>query len=216
MARYSMDRKALREDAYRDTMFRVVDWAYRQRKWLIGSGVAVVVVVVGGYGYYYQRQAALQAESAAFYAVEQRAAAATGEARAAYEDFLAQYPDSRLAAVAWMNLARIAWKQDDAPAARAAYEAVLAHGSAPAALRDLAHIGLAKLAESAGDYAASAGHYAAVSDQPYASLKAFNLGQLAAARDDAAEARRQFEKVAQEQGEAPLAEWARQHLDYQR
>lgn len=220
MAR-NIDRKALKEDAFQDTMFWMIDWVHQRRKWFIGGGVTLLVVVAAGVGTYQYRQSQLREQTARFYQAERAArqpelsdAEAVQKARDGYEKFIADYPDSHLTPVAWMHVARLAWRQDDAEGARSAYEAVLGHSATTAAQRDLAHVGLAKLAESQGNLDVSAEQYGAVTDAHYEELKALSLGRIASARNQAEEARRYFEEAARAAPGSMLGEWARQNLDY--
>ncbi|HEX9844505.1 MAG TPA: tetratricopeptide repeat protein [bacterium] len=216
-----IDRKTLKEDAFRDTMFWMIDWVYQRRLWFIAGVSAVLVVAVAGFGYYTYRQSRVKAETGRFYQAERSGsspdlseAERQSRARKAYEAFLAEYPSSHLAPVAWMHVARLAWKQGDVEAARKAFQAVLAHGDAPPSQRDLARVGLATLDESQGDLAASAEQYKAIPDHPYQELKALSLGRIASARHQNEEARQYFEKAARAAPGSVLAEWARQNLDY--
>lgn len=220
MARH-LDRKTLKEDAFRDSMFWALDWVWQRRMWFISGAVTIVLLVVGGFGYYYYHRSVLREQSRQFYEAERATAnpelkpeERTNRARKTYEEFIARYPDSALAPVAWMHVARLAWQQNDAGAARKAYEAVLAHPAASEAQRDLAHIGLAKLDESQGKLEASAEQYQAVKGSAYEELKALSLGRIASARNQNEEAHQYFEKAARAGAGSPLADWARQNLDY--
>jgi predicted negative regulator of RcsB-dependent stress response len=220
MAR-DFDRKALKEDVFQDTLFRVVDWVYQRRRWFIGGISAVLVLVAGGVGYYQWNSSRVQAQFARFYQAERTAveaepddAARLAKARAAFEGFLAEHPRSRLAPVAWMHVARLAWEQQEYAAAREAYTAALNHAAASPVQRDLARIGLAKVAEAQGELEASAEQLRAVSDTAFKDLRALNLGRIALARQQPQEAREHFEQVARGATGSILAEWARQNLDY--
>jgi predicted negative regulator of RcsB-dependent stress response len=215
-----IDRKSLKEDAFRDTMFWMIDWVYQRRVWFIAGASAVVLLVAAGFGYYTWHRSRLQAEAEGFYRAERAAAdPALSEAerqtkgRKAYEDYVAAQPSSFLAPVAWMHVARIAWKQGDAQGARKAFQAVLDSSAAGGPLRDLAHVGLATVAEASGDLAGAEEQYKAVSDHPYEELKAFSLGRVASEQQRSEEARKWFDKAAHAT-DGSLAEWARQNLDY--
>lgn len=216
-----IDRKTLKEDAFRDTMFWMIDWAYQRRLWFGAGLAAVLVVAAAGAGYYYYRQSRTYAETERFYQAERSGAnpnlsesESLSRVRKGYEAFIAGYPASPLTPVAWMHLARLAWRQGDAEGARKAFQAVLAHSQTTAPQRDLARIGLATLDESKGDLAASTALYKAVSDRPYEELKALSLGRIASAQKQNEEARQYFEQAARAAPGSVLAEWARQNLDY--
>jgi predicted negative regulator of RcsB-dependent stress response len=214
-------RKSLKEDPFRDTMFWLVDWVYQRRVWFISGGTIVVVVLAGGFGYYYYHRAQLRAQSEQFYQAERIQADPTldtaqrrARARQHYESFVASHPSSRLAPVAWMHIAALAWSQNDAATARKAYQAVLAHSESTTEQRDLAHMGLATLDESKGDFAAAAAQYKAVSDGPYEELKSLSLGRVASAEHQDQQARQFYEKAARVAPGSPLGQWARENLDY--
>ncbi len=216
-----IDRKALKEDAFRDSMFWTIDWVYQRRQWFIAGVSGVLLVAAAGFGYYYYHRAQLRAQAEQFYQAERSASnpelsdtERQARARKAYDEFLATYPSSRLAPVAWMHLARQAWQTGDLDAARKAFLAVLAHSQTAPAQRDLAHIGLGKLEESQGNLAAAAEQYKAVSEAAFGDLKELSLGRIAAAQQQPEEARQHFEKAARAAPGSQLAEWARQNLDY--
>jgi predicted negative regulator of RcsB-dependent stress response len=217
-----IDRKALKEDAFRDTMFWLVDWVYQRRTWFIAGGTALVIVVAAGLGGYTYWQSQRRAQSEQFYEAERLLSAPNlpenerdARARKAYEAFTATYPSSRLAPVAWLHIAALAWGQNDLDAARKAYQAVLAGNEAAPTQRDLAHIGLAQLDEAKGDLAGATAEYKAVADSPYGELKALSLGRVAEAQHNGEAARQYFEQAARAEPGSPLGEWARQNLDYQ-
>jgi len=219
---HRIDRKALKEDAFQDTMFWLVDWAYQRRVLLIAIGTAVVLLVAAGFGGYYYWQAQRRAASAQFYQAEHALANQKLDqkdrlayARKAYEAFVAEHPSSSLAPVAWMHIAALAWQQEDQNAARKAYGEVLSHGDSTQTQRDLAHIGLAKLDEAQGKLDAATKEYEAVSDGTFDELKSLSLGRVAAAEHKDDQARQYFEKAARATSGSALAEWARQNLDYQ-
>lgn len=221
MAR-DIDRKALKEDAFRDTAFWLIDWAYQRRAILIAAGTVVLLAVAGGAGYYYYRESMLTQQSERFHEAERAGMApadlsadeSQARVRKAFEGFVAQYPDSPLAPPAWMNVARLAWKASDRDAARAAFQHVRDHPEASPALRNLAQIGLAKLDEAEGRLDQAAAEYQGVSDGIFDELKALSLGRVAALQDKNEEARQYFEKAARGTDGTALAEWARQQLDY--
>lgn len=218
---HRITRKTMKEDAFRDTMFWLVDWAYKQRVWLISAGVALLVVVAAGSGWYYYHRTRLQAETERFYEAERLAGQShlnetqrADKGRKAFESFVKDYPSSDLTPVAWMHIAALAWEQKDLPAVRKAYTAVLSDSQSSSTQRDLAHLGLAKLDEQQGHLKEATKEYQAVSDGPYAELKALNLGRVAAAEHENAQARQYFQQAAQAAAGSPLSEWARQNLDY--
>jgi predicted negative regulator of RcsB-dependent stress response len=216
-----ISRKALKEDAFRDSMFWALDWAYQRRRTFIVLGSALLAVIVAGAGYLAYDRSQRRAQSERFYHIERgpeqaglSAEERQARARKGFEAFAAEFPGSHLAPVAWMHVAGIAWEQGDLDGAGQAFRAVLAHGASNPALRDLAHIGLGKLDEAQGRLDAAAAQYEAVSDAPFDELKALSLGRVAAARQQDEEARRHFEKAARAGSGSILAEWARQNLDY--
>lgn len=214
-------RKAMKDDAFRDTIFWLIDWAYKQRIWLISGGVALLVAVAAGLGMYYYHEAGLRTETERFYEAERTAGRPdandtqrAAQGRKAFEAFVKDYPSSDLASVAWMHIAALAWEQKDYGAVRKAYQAVLSDSDSSSAQRDLAHLGLAKLDEQQGHLKEAVKEYKAVSDGPYQELKAFNLGRVAAAEHEDAQARQYFQQAAQAAPGSPLAEWAQQNLTY--
>lgn len=221
MARDHIDRKTLKHDAFRDSMFHLIHRLYTYRMWIIAGVSFVVLVAVAGGGYYYWQRYQSRTEAQAFYHAEQRytddqlaRTERLQQSERAFRQFLDDYPDATLAPSAWMYLAQIHWEQNEPDAARKAFEAVLKHPEATPALRDVARIGLATVAEAGGDLEQAATYIREVSDKPYEALKAYNLGRLAARQDQLEEARQQFEKVARAQPSSALNEWARQALDY--
>lgn len=216
-----IDRKSLKEDPFRDTAFWLIDWVYQRRVWFITLIATVLVVLIAGFGYYFHRRAVQSEQGAEIYRAERAASdpqlseqERQNKAREAYEAFIAKFPDGSLAPVAWMHLAGIAWRQKDVEGARTAFQAVLTHANSSPAQRDLARLGVANLEEAGGNLEASEALYRAVSDQPYAALKAYSLGRIAMQRNQSEEARRQLEKVARGDPGSELAQWARQTLDY--
>jgi predicted negative regulator of RcsB-dependent stress response len=216
-----LDRKTLKEDAFRDWMFWALDWVYQRRRWFIAGGSALLLVVAAGAGYYYYHRAQVREQTERFYQAERSAtnpelepAERSARARKSYEAFATEFPASPLAPVAWMHVAQLAWEQGDVDAARKAYQAVLARGGVGAPQQDLARIGLAKLDESQGNLAGAAEQVRAVSDTPYEELKALSLGRIASAQQQNAEARQFYEKAARSTSGSELGEWARQNLDY--
>jgi len=220
MARH-IDRKALREDAFRDSAFWLIDWVYQRRVPFIVLGAVIVLGVAGGTGYYFYRDANLKKQAALFHEAERAGAGgdlsaeeAQATVRKAFGEFLARYPDGPLAPMAWMNVARLAWKAGDPDGARAAFEHVREHPEASPAQRDLAQIGLAQLDEAQGHLDQAAAEYQGVSDTIFSELKALSLGRVAALQNKTEEARQHFEKAARSTDGTELAQWARQELDY--
>ena len=221
MARNKLNRKALKEDVYQDTMFWAIEWMY-QRRVLLGSLVTVVVVgVTAGFAYYFYQRFVDRELAGKFYQAEriERGPDLTEDQikksiREGYQAFLKEYPQAKLAPVAWLNLARFAWEEKDPKTAREAFQSVLDHSKSTSAQQDIAHLGIAKIEESQGELDASASNYNLLPDQPYEELKAYNLGRIASIRNQSDEARIQFEKAARNSLDSSLARWARERLDY--
>ncbi len=215
MAKYSMDKKELRHDTVRESMWSLVDLATRYRRWVISGAVGLVacVALIFAYYGYAQKVAAEQAER--FYLAEKamndtklpnekRKAAATAELKA----YLEAYPDSRLSPFAWMFLAQIYWDDKNYAEASKAFGEVLNHGQAADFTRHLALIGKAKLEESEGRLADSEARYRSLPDAKFADLKAYNLGRIAAASNRNEEAKTHFQSVISHYPPSRLAKWA--------
>jgi len=220
MVKHDVSRKELKEDAIRDSMFWMIQWAYNHRKWIIS---AVVVVLAGGgtaLGFTLYRQNMVRDEAAAFHVAEQRIGATKDmqerfvEGRKAYQEFLKAHPDGILAPEALMMLGRVAHEDGKYEEAMGYLERVLNHASSSQELRNIARIGLSALAEIQGQLD-KAGEYASgLPESQYAALKAYTLGRLALERKDIKEARRNFDEVAKALPPTILNDWARQMLDY--
>jgi cytochrome c-type biogenesis protein CcmH/NrfG len=215
MARYSIDIKTLRHDAFRDKFFEWADVAYRHRYWAIGVVAALVVITASTFAFFgYQRYAA-QRQADDFYAAEKALNAPSAEgtesiqtAKNALQDFLAKYPDGSLSPYAWMYLAEIHWAEKELSKAKEAFRRARESDRATALTRQLATIGEAKLNEAEGSFSAAVRLFESLPDQPYGDLKAFHLGRLAAIAQSPAEAKKQFEKVLGEHPRSGLAAWA--------
>lgn len=221
MARQRFNRKALKEDVVQDTLFSLIDWAHHHRKWIITGVSTVLLIGVGIYGYLYYHESSILQQSNRFSEIEQDSTkkGLTPEqqedrARARYQAFIAEYPQGALTPLAWLRLAGMAWEKKDLPQVQKAFQSVLDISTASSPQKDRAHLGLALLAERKGDLEAAEGHLKALSDQPYADLKAYHLGRIAQARKKPDEARQHFEKVSKSDPGSTLGEWARQNLDY--
>lgn len=216
-----IDRKALKEDAFRNTAFWMIDWVYQRRAIFITAALVLVVGFGSAIGYYQYRQSALETQSLQFHEAERAGVGADlsetesqTRVRAAFQDFLAKHPDSPLAPAAWMHVARLAWKASDTNGARAAFHQVREHSESSVALRNLAIIGLATLDEAQGELDQAAEKYRSVKDGVYDQLKALSLGRVASLQNKPEEARRLFEEAARGTEDSQLSEWARQQLDY--
>lgn len=221
MAKYTLDKKTLRQDIIREKMIALVELAHRNRKSIIAGSIALVALVgvIFAHGWYQGRIANEQAEK--FYAVEKIMADTTlpdRERRTAttkvLKDFLAAYPDARLSPYAWMYLAQIYWAEEKIEQARQAFKKAQAHGSATVFTRQLAMIGEAKLDETGKKFKQSAARYAKLPDKPYSDLKAYNLGRLAAANQRPKEAREHFKKVVNQFPPSRLAQWAHEAMSF--
>lgn len=243
MARNKLSRKALKEDVIQDVLFDLIDWAHRRQTWLISIAAAVLVTAAAGYGIFWYQDSRERQQASSFFEIEsalqsdQSASAGQAEpgqedaknaenaenangsraeqAIAGYRKFIAQFPDGGLTPVAWLHLGRLFWEQAELKEALAAYRSALLHEKSSLSQQDMARLGLARLAEREGNLEVSAEYFRALSDQPYAELKAFHLGRIAQARKFSEEARTQFEKASHGEPGSVLAEWARQNLDYQ-
>ena len=221
MARERFKRKSLKEDTVQDSLFWLIDWGFRRRAWLIAGVTAVLIVAAAGFGYFQFSESRTKKEAGRYAEIDQDdgktqlpPAEREERSRARYEAFIADYPNSALTPPAWMNLARIAWDKGNPIAARKAFQAVLDHARSTLPQKDLAVLGLARLAEKNGELTKAEGYFNSLSEPAYGDLKAYHLGRIAAARKDTKIARQHFEKVSRGQPGSTLAEWARQNLDF--
>ncbi|MBI4084087.1 MAG: tetratricopeptide repeat protein [Candidatus Lambdaproteobacteria bacterium] len=221
MAREHIDRKTLKEDAFRDVMFDLADVAYRHRKTIAAlvAGLVVIALTIGGYFLYVRYRAEKLAER--FYAAESVLTDAKGdgtvdnvEARKAFQAIADDFPRARLGAVAQLFVARLAWELQDPTAAEAALKSALAHKGGDAGLRAMANLGLAHVMEQRGSLAEAETYYKALPDPTFQDLKAVGLGRLALARHNPAEARKLYEEVAKRYPPNGLTEWAKTVLSY--
>lgn len=221
MAKYSLDKKTLRQDIIREKMIALVELADRNRKSIISGAILLVVLAGGIFAYgWYQGQIAKE-QALEFYKAEQIIANSTlpdkersTAAIEALNDFLAAYPDAKLSPYAWMYLAQIYWAEEKLEEARQAFKKVQAHDGATLFTRQLAKIGEAKLDEAGGNFKQSAGRYANLPDKPFSDLKAYNLGRLAAANQRPKEAREHFKKVMNHFPPSRLAQWANEAMSF--
>lgn len=215
MAKYTLDKKTLRQDAIRDQMLNLVDLVMRKRRWFIGGSVTLVVCVALAFAYFAYAQYQTGQQSVMFYRAEKlmndrdlpegkREAAAA----AAMMDYLETYPDSSLSPIAWMYLAQFYWSGKNFDEAGDAFQQVLDHQRTSEFTRHLAVIGKAKLFESKGRFDASAESYQSLPEDKYSDLKAYNLGRLAVAQHRGKEAKSQFQKVVSRYPPSRLAKWA--------
>lgn len=221
MARDRLDRKEIKEDQIHDALFHLADWIYRRRKGITGL---IVVLVAGGMaigGWFYLQAETRKTQSMAFFSAEKvlidpevKEEEREDKAIKAMEGFLAEYPDSPQAPTALMHLARMRLDKGEKDAAGEALKKASESDNAPPMVRELARLGMAKLAENAGELDKAESLYTALSDTLMADAKAMGLGRIALARKQIDGARQQFESVAQKATPSPLAQWARQNLDY--
>ncbi len=220
MARNKIDRKSLREDTFQIAAFHLIDHVYQQRARYIAGAVVVVLLVAAGIGaLVYQRHQA-EARSVAFHEAEQQLGtpplsdAARQAAEAAFTTFIAAYPKDRLAAVAQLHLARIAWEAGDLDGAEAAFGDALRVKAAGSALQAIARVGMAKVQEQRGQPQASALLYEELPGAGFSDLRQLNMGRLAVAQDDIEAARRHFQAVRDQRPPSVLSDWAGEALAY--
>ena len=220
MVKHDVSRKELKEDAFRDSMFWMIQWAFNHRKWIIS---AVVVLLAGGgsvVGFTLYRQAQVRDEAVAFHQVEDRVRqikeekARNLEGRKAYQAFLETYPQGLLAPEALLTLARLSYEDNKLEDAVGYFERVLAHPSTSTEIRNMARLGLGTLAEVRGDLEKAAEYTRALPEEVYPALKYFLLGRLALAKKDTKEARKNFDEAAKVLPPTILTEWAKQALDF--
>lgn len=221
MAKDSIDRKTLKEDAFRDTMFELIHWGYRRRYMLIAAAVILVGLGASALGYQIYTERKIKAETLAFYHAEKNLEQldrekpeSRKEIREGFEGFLNKFPESSLSPVALMYLAEVDWEDKDYAKTGERYNKVLNHVEASDALKNQSRMGLAKVAEAQGNLEQSEGYLNALTGSAYEDLREFNLGRIALARNKPEEARKYFEKVAKRVPPSSLSEWARQALDY--
>lgn len=221
MARERFKRKALKEDVVQDTLFLLIDWGFKKRRWLIAGVLTVLIIAAAGYGTFQYRESIAKKEAERFAEIGQddgkkqlSPAEREDRVRTRLESFIKDFPDGTLTPPAWMSLARIAWYKGNLIAAGKAFQAVMDHPKSTLPQKDLSVLGLAQLAEKNGDLTKAEGYLNSLSEPAYADLKAYHLGRIAAARKDTKTARQHFEKVSRGEPGSPLAEWARQNLDF--
>jgi predicted negative regulator of RcsB-dependent stress response len=221
MAREHIDRKTLREDAFRDAMFDLVDVAHRHRKTIAAAlaGMVAIALTIGAYFLYVRYRAEQLAER--FYAAESVLTDAKTddpvhnvEARKAFQTIADDFPRARQGAVAQLLVARLAWDLQDPTAAEAALKSVLAHKGADAGIQAMANLGLAQVMEQRGSLAEAETYFKALPDQTLQDLKAVGLGRLELARHNPAEARKLYEQAAKRYPPNGLTEWAKTVLSY--
>ena len=221
MAQAHIDRKALKEDAFQDTVFDLVDWAHRHRRVIIAAVSAVVGAVVLGFALYAYSQYSTRRQAEEFYAAEHALSADNvtdaqrrANARQAFSAFVREYPGSALSPVAQMFLARLAWQDGDPAGAESAFRAVLEHGKTEPIARDLATIGLAKLLENQGRMVESQQMLTGLSGDRLEELRQLTLGRIALARNKPDEARKHYEAVAKKYPPTQFSDWAQQVLSH--
>jgi predicted negative regulator of RcsB-dependent stress response len=187
----------------------------------IVTGVAVLAVLLAAGGWYLQRERAAGEEAAAFAAAERPLLdprLATGErekqTQAAFQAFVAAYPDARLTPAAWIYLARFAADAKTYDKAEAAYQKALAQGGIDPILRVVALVGLGKLRESQGKPEQAQAFYDQIGDKNFEHLKAYVSGSAALAAGKPEQARKQFQAAASGQPPSAVTLWARDALDY--
>lgn len=220
MARHKIDRKSLREDSFQTAAFHLIDHVYQRRGRYIAGAVVVVLLVAAGIGaVVYQRHQA-EVRSVAFFQAERRLGtpplsdAARAEAEAAFNGFIAAYPKDKLAAVARLHLARIAWESGDLDAAEAAFGEALRVKAAGTTLQAIARVGMAKVQEQRGQLEASALLYEELPGGGFGDLRQLSMGRLAMAQGDIEAARRHFQAVLDQRPPSVLGNWAGEALAY--
>lgn len=220
MARDHLTRKELREDAFQETMFHLVDYVYQRRRRFIAGGIAllaVVLLVAAGFWYRGYRQ---QAIAQAFAQVEQvrQDTSLEGETYReklleALHGFLDGYPDSPLAVDAWLAVAEQEFQANRPDKAMQAFRTAQQHEAASSLQQVLAVVGQAKLAEQQGNVAEAQGYYESLQDG-YADLREYNLARLALQQGDREAARQHLQAVTGQVPTSALARPARALLDY--
>ena len=214
------DRKELQHDPFRDVAFEFIHFVYEQRRWFIGGGIAlfaIVALVAGGLAY--QRHAEREESEALLQATRtMRNTSTTPEAKwtagtKAFQAFVAEYPRSALAPVAWLYLARIAWEQKELDRSAQAFQHVLDHRKVTPLLRTEALVGLGKIKEAQGKPAEAKAHYEQIGEG-FQDLKQLSLGRAALAAGDLQAAREHFLQAAGAQGYTGVTIQAREALDF--
>ncbi len=220
MARHSIDIKELKRDAFREKAFELIDYVYRHGTWAVGIAAALVIGVGLVFAYFAYLGYAASKQAEGFYAVERIMndpklgdEERDKKTKEALGVFLSDNPDSGLSPSAWMYLAQISWRLKDMEGAKRAFRKAREHDRSHPSTRQLALIGEAKLHEAEGDFEASEKIFKALPGENFADLKAFNLGRLALIGDRREDAKREFEKVLQQEPRSPLARWADDALD---
>jgi len=222
MAQVKLTKKELEHDPLQDALFDLVHKAYEHRLALISGAVAVLLVAgaaLGGYAYYLnQRRAAAEAFYRATAILDDTALTqeeSFKQAAAAFTTFVSQYSQSRLAPAAHLYLAKIAWHQQALEDAAHQFRQVLDEGDALPEQRAIALTGLGMVLETQGKPDQAKSTYEQLPDPPFGDLKAFNLGRLAMASGNDAEARRQFQRViAAGTDEVELSQQAKDALSF--
>lgn len=219
MVKHALDKKTLKQDVIRDSMFDFIGHLHHHRvKYIILGVLALSMAAMGG-GVYAYKQYSSKLQGERFYhaekilvdsKLEEKKRLADG--KQAFQDFLQEFPDALLSPVAWMKLARIAWDEKDLDGAEKAFQQAGEHSAATTSTRHQATIGLAKLKESRGEYDSSRELYQSLPDEPYADLKALGLGRIALAQNKGEEARKYLEQVAKKEPPTALSTWAEEIL----
>ena len=221
MAKHHIDRKTLKQDAFRSFGFQLIDHAYRHRLRYSALGAALVVAVVAVMGYMAYERRVLRAQAAAFRELEQHIGGLSGpladsapKARTAVEAFISRYPSGPLTPVAWMYMARLAFAQKDWEKAEFAFKQALATAPGGSTVTMQAKVGLAKALEASGRLDESAAIFQELPEERFGDLKALELGRLALQRNDRAAARMQFQAVVNHEPPSVLSERAQEELDF--
>lgn len=221
MVKHEIDKETLRHDAFRETMFEATGYVLKHKSLFIALGVGLFLLAAGIFGgsifmdyqreqlsiAYYQAEKLLQDTGSG--QKESLAAAVKG-----LQKFIDEHPGSDFTPAAWMHIARISWEEKDLDRAEQAFKAVLAHGETTELTRSLASIGLAKVMENRGDYAASGSLYGEVDEKAFGSVKAFHQGRIAMAQKNVEEARQKFQTVKENAPPSVLKTWAEDVLSF--
>ena len=220
MSSNNVDRKELARDPFQEAFYAAADYVYRRSRLFILAGTALLVGVAAIAGYYVYDRYTERADSAALlqadFILQDATLAADVRARKAveaYREFVTVHPGSALAPVAWMEIAGLAWDQQQWEAAGQAFQQVLDHRKTPAVLRTEALLGLGQLREQQGKPAEAKALFGQIGDS-FQDARQLELGRIALAAGDTKQAREYFLQASATPANNSVTILARQALDY--
>jgi len=221
MAKNTVDRKSLKEDAVQDSIFRLIDWVYRHRTLFITSALALASLAALAVSLQYMKTQSRLEENLAFHEAEKLLDAEgkdnltrLNDSEDAFKKFIDSHGESPLAPAAMMQLARIAWDTEDVAKSERYLMKVLEHPETEATTRSLALSSLGTLSEFRGELDKAAEHYKSIQNDGFPQLKSYHLGRLAAEKSEPNEARKYFDEVVKDQPNSVIGQWAKQLLEY--